>query len=125
AAQRVWPIELDVVGVMLNAFQHSVAAGIPSAGHPRKFNSLLHAWPQIAQPLIVAAELPIEPRMNDLPHLAVGGGKTRSRFAIRQQLSKMHGAGIVHRIPEGALAQRSRKRGKEKWSCDLVVPYMR
>ena len=57
AAHRVGTVELDVVGVVLDAFEDAVAVGIPAAGDPGELEGFLDAGPDAAQPVEVAGEL--------------------------------------------------------------------
>ena len=91
---RVRPVELDVVGIVLHAFHYAVAVGIPSARNPGKLKRLLCARPGALKQCLVAADLPVQPRMDDLPHLAVRRCKPKralpSGSILRENASPRH-----------------------------------
>ena len=125
AAERVRPVELDVVGVVLRALEHAVAIGVPATLEPRERDRALDARPQLAQERFVAGELIVQIHLHDLAHLPVGGRRREPLGAVRQSLTKPHAAAVVHRVAEGGPSQRARELREQMRRRRLVVPDVR
>src|SRR5581483_7369762 len=81
-AHRVRAIKLDVIGVVLNPFEYTVAVGVPSSVDPCKLQSLSYLGPKPAEPVIIAGELPVNIGLDDLTHIAICGRRPAGLFAF-------------------------------------------
>src|ERR1035438_1174386 len=68
AAKRVGTIELDVVSVVLHTFEDAVAVRVPASIDPGEFQRLPDLRPDPQQPVAIAAKLPVDEGLDDLPH---------------------------------------------------------
>src|ERR1700722_5126476 len=62
--------------------------------------------------------------MDDLSHLPVCSGKSRSRLAVWKKLTKVHRSRLVHRVAKSGFAQGSCQGRKEIGRSCLIVPHM-
>ena len=124
AAHGIGAIELDVVGVVLDAIHDARLAFVPAARPPGVGESALGGGPLAAQPGIVAGEDPIEVELDDLTHLAVRGSRAPVLKAQGKLVAKVHVAFGIGGVAEVGLAHGAGQRGKEKLSGHLVVPHV-
>src|ERR1035438_6918673 len=123
AAHGVGAVELDVVGVVLDAFEDAIAIGVPAAGDPGELDGLFDFGPHGAEPIHVAGEQPIEVGVHDLPHLAIGGGVAPAlRGVVGEVLAEADAAGVVEIEAEADGAQGAGEGGEEVGGGGFVIP---
>src|SRR6266516_2614081 len=125
AGERVGPIELDVVSVVLHAIHDTVAVGIPSARYPCERDAFLYTRPEFLEPVFVSRNPPVQPCLNDLAHLPVGRGVGVTLDLVGQKLAVTHSALLVLREAECGLAQRFCESRENVLRGGLIVPHMR
>ena len=84
AAQRVGAVELDVVGVVLNAIQDAAALRIPSAGNPGEVDARWMLGHRSRSQAVSPESRQSSVGLNDLAHLSVGGSVVGSAPCHRE-----------------------------------------
>ena len=118
--------QLHVQRVVLPPGDHAGFIGIPAVGvggRPGIFERLFDARPPGAQPLLVAAELPLAVEFDHAAHQAVHAGAERAaRPSQRQAQAEHHAAVVVLIVAVVQLAHTALQRGEEEWQREGVVP---
>ena len=124
----VGPEQLHVQGMVLASLQHAVAVRVPAVGialGPGERDVLLERLPVAAQPLRVAADLPLPVGLDHAAELAVGAGPEAEPLASQRQLqAEGHaavGAGVVAEV---GVAHRALQVGEQERHRVGVVPHV-
>ena len=123
---RIRPVEFHVVGIVLHAFQHAVAIGVPTARDPTELQGLADARPDA----LAARRGRRRASSRDRRARSAPSARRRRRSRLRALPSGKHGAEVdgalvVHAVAEGRFPQRARKGGEQVRRDGLVVPDVR
>ena len=123
-AHGVGAVELDIVGIVLDAVKDAGFALVPAAGAPGVGEGAFGGGPLSAEPCIVAGEGPVEVEVDDLAHLAVGGGSAPVLEAERELVAEVHVAIGIGGVAEVGFTHGAGEGGEEELGGYLVVPDM-
>ena len=123
-AHGVGAVELDVVGVVLDAIHDTGLGLVPPAGPPGVGEGTFGGGPLAAEPVVVVGEGPVVVELDDLAHLAVGGCRAPVLFAEGELVAEVHVAFGVGAVAEVGLAHGAGQRGEEELRGHFVVPDM-
>lgn len=121
--------QFHIQRVMLAAFQHAVAIGIPAIrviGIPGVLHRLFHPGPKVFQPLRIAAKLPFAIGLENIAILPVHTGAERRILAPQGNLrAEAQAARLIQIIGKVALAQAALQTREQKRHGIGVIPHVR
>ena len=120
---RIWPIVFNIHGVVLAAFHHPVAVGIPAARNSAELESLPDVRPKPAQERVIPGQLPFPIDLQQATHLTIGCGFAEATCAVERQAdAETHEPMVVRGMGELDIAHRAGQAAEQERGGDLVIP---